>query len=151
LETEKTEILNLHRNRRQTRGSIMKKGLTEKEQKEYLCSKIGESVVFKYPEPPYLLKGKLIDRIVVKDGGDEIVTYWNLIDLIRFEGEEEDWLRITYYRYKNKDRRWVFAGQTSLSDPISHFRDLFVSAIKEKEWIRALFKQVFKKCAKELD
>jgi len=128
----------------------MRKALTEKEQKEYLCSKKGKPVVFKYPEPPYYLKGKLIDRIVVKDRGDDLVTYWNLIDLIRFEGEAEDWLRITYYRYKIKEKKWVFAGQTSLSDPISHFRELFVNAIKEKEWIRPLFKEVFKQCSKEL-
>jgi len=129
----------------------MKKLLSKEEQKAYLYSKIGEPVNFKYPEPPYYLKGKLIDRIVVKDGGDDLVTYWNLIDLIRFEGEEEDWLRITYYRYKNKDKRWVFAGQTSLANPLSGFLELFVNTIKEKEWIRTLFREVYKQCSKELN
>jgi len=122
----------------------------EEEQKEYLLSKIGTSSTFQYPEPPYFLTGTLIDRCVVKDGGDDLVDYWNVIDLIRFEGEEEDWLRITYYRYKKHEKRWVFAGQTSLSNPISYFCDLFVAAIKEKEWIRPLFREVLRQCSREL-
>ncbi len=73
-----------------------------------------------------------------------------MIDLIRFENEDEDWLRITYYRYKKKERRWVFAGQTSFADPISSFRELFVNVIKEKEWIRPLFREIYKRCKKEL-
>ena len=91
------------------------------------------------------MKGKLIDRYVIKGGEDDWVIYWNMIDLIRFETEDEDWLRITYYRYKKKEKRWVFAGQTSFSDPISSFRELFVNAIKEKEWIRLFFKEICKK------
>jgi len=128
----------------------MRKLLSKKEQEAYLCSKIGEPVNFKYPEPPYLLKGKLLDRCVIEAGEDDWVVYWNMIDLIRFEGEDEDWLRITYYRYKKKEKRWVFAGQTSLSDPISQFLELFVMVIKEKEWIRPLFREVYKQCEKEL-
>jgi hypothetical protein len=131
--------------------------LTEKQQRDYLLGKINDPVHFTYPEPPIHRKGKLLDRIIVKDTDDEEVTYWNLIDLIKFEHDEENWLRITYYRYKKKaippKKRtgWVFAGQTSLSDPISKFQELFVNAIKEKEWVRTLFKEVFKQCAKELE
>jgi hypothetical protein len=130
----------------------MKKPLSEEEQRAYLISKIGESVNFKYPEPPYLLKGKLVDRYIISLGyGDEWVDYWMMIDRISFEGQTEDWLRITYYRYKKKEMRWVFAGQTSLTIPISGFLKLFVKAIKDKEWIRPLFREVYKQCFKELD
>jgi hypothetical protein len=97
------------------------------------------------------LIGKLTDRIVVKSGEDEFVRYWNLIDLIRFENEEEDWMRITYYRYKKKEKRWVFAGQTPYSDPISQFEELFITGVKEKDWIRRLFKSVLRQCSKELE
>jgi len=97
------------------------------------------------------LKGKLLDRYAAFDFEDEWVVYWSIIDLIRFEGEDEDWLRITYYRYKKKERRWVFAGQTSLANPISSFLELFVKAIKEKEWIKPLFREVYKQCSKELN
>lgn len=129
----------------------MSKVLTEKEQKAYLLSKIEKPVHFTYPEPPYHFKGTLKDRCVVNDGGDASVTYWNMIDLIEFENEKENWLRLTYYRYKNKEKRWVFAGQTSLSDPISHFEELFTTAVKEKAWIRPLFRNIVKECAKELE
>ncbi|MEM3576882.1 MAG: hypothetical protein QXX51_00290 [Candidatus Bathyarchaeia archaeon] len=54
----------------------MEKPLGKEEQKAYLHSKIGESVNFKYPEPPYLLKGKLLDRYAISLGyGDEWVDY----------------------------------------------------------------------------
>jgi hypothetical protein len=129
---------------------MMRKLLSKEEQKQYLLSRIGDAVNFKYPEPPYLLKGKLLDRYVIAGGEDEWVAYWNIIDLISFENEDEKWLRITYFRYKKKDRRWVFAGQTSLTDPISSFRDLFVNAVKEKDWIRPLFKEVCRQCKREL-
>jgi hypothetical protein len=128
-----------------------RKVLSESEQIEYLNSKIGKPVVFKYPEPPYNRRGELKDRFLVKDTDDDVVTYWNLIDLIKFEHDKENWLRITYYRYKKQEKRWVFAGQTSLSDPISAFEKLFVEAIRKKEWIRPLFKEVFKQCSKELE
>jgi hypothetical protein len=127
----------------------LKKKLNKKEQKAYLLSKIGEPVGFTYPEGPPR-EGKLLDRYVIFDSEDDYVVYWDLIDLIEFKGEDENWLRITYYRYKKKQRRWVFAGQTSISNPIGGFVDLFVKAIKEKEWIRPLFREIYKKCAKEL-
>jgi hypothetical protein len=127
----------------------VRKALTEKEQKEYLCSKIDEPVVFNYPETGHL-RGTLKDRIVFKGREDNLVTYWNMIDWIGFEGRE-DRIRITYYRYKNKEKRWNFAGQTSITLPKSRFRDLFIKAIREKEWIREIFREVFKQCAKELE
>ena len=129
----------------------MREALTKKEQEAYLYGKIGEEVNFTYPEPPYTLEGKLLDRYVVEGGEDDWVTYWNMIDLIRFENEDENWLRITYYRYKKKEKRWVFAGQTSMSNPISEFRELFVGAIKKKEWIRHFFTEICKQCKAELN
>ena len=130
----------------------MKKGLSKEEQKAYLLSKKGRIVTFRYPEPPYVLQGKLFDRFAIKDGVGGGVVYWNVIDLIKFEGEErEDWLRLTYYRYKKKENRWVFAGQTSLTNPISGILELFIKAIKEKDWIRTLFTQVCRQCSKELN
>ena len=131
----------------------MGKGLTEKEQREYLLSKINEPVDFTYPEPPYDFEGTLKDRFVEKSGEDAYVTYWNVIDLIEFKGEDEDWLRVTYYRYKKKaippKKRtgWVFAGQTSLSNPMSEFEELFVKAIKEKHWMRTFFREISKQCS----
>jgi len=126
----------------------MMKVLNREEQKEYLLSKIGNPVKFTYPEGEEPLNGRLLDRYAVFDGEDDSVAYWNVIDLIEFEGEDENWLRITYYRYKKKDNRWVFAGQTSISDPISVFIELFVKVAEEKEWIRPVFKEVCKELSK---
>jgi hypothetical protein len=130
--------------------------LTEQEQKKFLLDKISKSVDFKYPEPPSL-HGKLKDRWVFKNAEDDNVVYWNIMDLIRFENDDEDWVRMTYYRYKKraippkKRVGWVFAGQTSLASPISQFSEFFIDAIKGKEWIRQFFKNIFKQCAKELE
>jgi len=128
----------------------MRELLSKKEQEAYLYSKIGKPVNFKYPEPPFERKGELLDRHVTKVSENDLVVYWYLIDRIRFEGENEDWLRITYCRYKKKERRWVFAGQTSLSGPISNIQKLFIEAIKKKDWVKPLFREVFKQCRKEL-
>jgi hypothetical protein len=88
--------------------------------------------------------------VVCYDGETNSAFYWNLLDLIRFEEEREDWLRISYYRYR-KDGQWVFAGQTSISAPFDSFSKLFIKAIKEKKWIRPLFKEIYEKCQNELN
>ena len=129
----------------------MKKPLSDNEQRKYLLAKIKEPVHFTYPEPPHHLEGILKDRFVLKEGEDEYVTYWDIVDLIEFKKEDEEWLRMTYYRYKKKENRWVFAGQTSLTNPISKFEELFVKAIKEKQWMKTFFKHVFKKCSADLN
>ena len=41
-------------------------------------------------------------------------------------------------------------GQTSTSDPISDFVKPFVKAIKEKEWMQHLFREICRQCEKEL-
>jgi hypothetical protein len=130
----------------------MGKLLTEKEQKDYLLARVGDPVHFTYPEPPYDFEGALMDRFVDKDGEDEYVTYWNIIDLIKFKGEDENWLRITYYRYKKKAippkgrTGWVFAGQTSLTNPMSQFEELFTKATREKQWMKIFFREIIKQC-----
>lgn len=131
----------------------MTTALNLEEQKEYLLNKKGNPVRFKYPEgefSEYPREGSLKDRFVILDSDDGFVVYWNVIDLIEFKDYSEDWLRVTYYRYKKKEMKWVFAGQTSLSNPISGFVQLFVTAIKEKEWIRLFFKEIFQQCSEQL-
>lgn len=104
-------------------------------------------VNFTYPTGEGDLFGKLIDRVVVFDSEYGSIVYWNMVDLIKFEGEDEKWLGITYYRYNKEKRRWVYAGQTSKSEPISSFDELFVKAIKKKEWMRQLFIGIYEKCS----
>jgi hypothetical protein len=110
----------------------LKRILNKEEQEQYIYSKIGGPVAFKYSKGEKSDKsGKLVDRVVCYDGENSKAFYWNLLDLIRFKGEDEDWLRITYYRYK-KEGRWVFAGQTSISDPFGSFSTLFIKAISAR-------------------
>lgn len=129
----------------------MKIALTNKEQYEKLIGKVGNRVAFSYPEKrkdnqlmgfdtkkqKWILEGKLEHRCAVNVEDSDLVAYWYIVDLIRFKGEKELWLRVTYYRYlKKKIPRWVFAGQTSLSGPISYFQKFFKRAIKGDECIR---------------
>jgi len=123
----------------------MRTTLTEEEQRDYLLSKIKEPVHFTYPEPPRHRKGTLVDRFLLKDGEHGSVIYWHMIDRIEFE--DKCWLRITYYRYKKKEKKWNFSGQTSFSTSISRFEELFVKAIKEKQWMKMLFRQILKQCS----
>jgi hypothetical protein len=58
-----------------------------------------------------------------------------VVDLIRFEGEEEDWIRLTYYRHRRSDGRWIFAGQTSFSKSATTLIDLFRGAVS-RPWFR---------------
>jgi len=128
----------------------MKEVLSRKEQKEYLYDKIGNPVKFTYPEGDHLI-GELMDRYVMFESEDDLVTYWFVIDLIKFVDYDEKWIRVSYYRYKKKQRKWVFAGQTSISNTINYLARLFAKAVKEKKWVRPLFKEVCKQCEKELN
>ncbi|MGD0160810.1 MAG: hypothetical protein ABSB89_11010 [Candidatus Bathyarchaeia archaeon] len=147
---------------------LAEKILTEKEQEDHLNNnwKVNPKVTFTFPEGLRIRTGHLLERIVVKDSIEPSVNYWNILDFIKFQHDPDNlWLRITYYRYlkdeivrtkkgKITNKRWIFAGQTSISDPISAFERLFVKAIKEDKsgkWIRPLFKNIMKECHKELE
>lgn len=105
-------------------------------------SKIGSQVKFSYPERERSKTGTIMKRVVSCDDEDEKVVYWNVVDFINFEGQAEPWLRITYYRYKKPQGRWVFAGQTSISDPIDRMVEFFSEVAKEEPRFRDFIEQV---------
>ena len=101
-----------------------------------------KKVHFKYPGIEGDLNGTLKDRCVLS-AGDNIggVPYWDVIDLITFEGQTEpDFMRIGYFR--KPLNRLVWGSQTTITEPLSTWKRLFVKAAKEKEWFRTLLEEV---------
>ena len=110
---------------------------------EKILKPIGKRVKFKYPSAEGSRKGTLEYRAIVRSApGRTGVPYWDVIDRIKFEGERERWLRITYYR-KPKDRL-IFGGQTALAEPIRVWKRILVKGAKEKKWFRVLLTNVMK-------
>lgn len=112
--------------------------------KEKMLSRIGKRVTFTYPEG-VKRQGILKDRNVIESGyldscNLESAFYWDVIDLIEFEGESEPMMRITYYR--KLGNRLVFAGQTTITEPISTWKRLLLETAQKKAWFRALLEDV---------
>src|ERR1044072_1596366 len=107
-----------------------------------ILSKIGKKVNFKYPGDEGQKQGILIDRAVFESNYVGEVPYWDVVDLIEFEGEPElEFIRITYYR-KKPGKHLNFSGQTSITEPISVWRKMLVSVAREKKWFRCLLQDV---------
>jgi hypothetical protein len=102
--------------------------------KARLMKRVGARVIFTYPGAEgVVLKGLLKDRAVVASGARGGVQYYDVVDLIAFDSEPESLhIRITYYRHLPNDRL-VFAGQTSICEPVSVWTRLLAEA-REKDW-----------------
>ena len=108
---------------------------------EKILSRIGEPVVYNYPGDEGQRRGVLADRYVISTSRNPTrVRYWHIVDLIKFSGYREPWIRIGYYR-KTKDRL-VFAGQTTSTYRVSEWRRLLAHAAQEKKWFRRLLNDV---------
>ncbi len=70
----------------------------------------------------------------------DAIQYWDIVDLIEFKDEAEKWIRIGYYRQSKG--RLIFAGQTTITEPISMRKSILLNAAKEKEWFRDLLEEV---------
>jgi hypothetical protein len=120
--------------------------MTEDEAKirEQILSRVGKKVSFKYPGSEGDKHGILKERTVVKSTtAPGAVPYWDVVDLIEFEKEDEPkWLRIGYYRKPGKKLNW--GSQTTITEPISVWKRLLVNAAKEKKWFRDLLEDVMK-------
>ena len=112
-----------------------------------ILSRIGKLVVYNYQGDEGKQCGVLADRYVISTSREPTrVRYWHIVDLIKFSGYRESWIRIGYYR-KAKDRL-VFAGQTTSTHRVSQWRRLLVQAAKEKRWFRKLLNDVAKELRK---
>ena len=106
-----------------------------------ILSKIGDDVNFTYPEGSKRI-GKLVDR-VVEIGSTSIHSegkdYYNVFDLIKFPDDDEENIRFGYYIYDDVNGlRW--GSQTTLCEPVSLIRDLFLKAHK-RDWFSTLFSE----------
>jgi hypothetical protein len=101
-------------------------------------------VNFQYPGDEGCKKGVLVYRAVLYSGvGSSGVPYWDIVDLIRFPDDpERDWMRIGYFR--KLPHRLVFAGQTTITEAIATWKQLFVHAAREKPWFKALLEEVMR-------
>jgi hypothetical protein len=105
---------------------------------------IGKKVSFKYPGNEGEKNGILKDRAVVKSIQEPgTVPYWDVVDLIEFQGEKEpEWIRIGYYRKPKDKLNW--GSQTTITEPISIWKRILVNTAKEKKWFRDLLLDVIK-------
>ncbi len=110
---------------------------------EKIRSRIGEEVFFTFPTSEGNQNGILKDRAIIEsDNGPQEVPYWDVVDLIEFKDETEQWLRIGYYR--KPGNKLIWGSQTTITEPISVWKKIFVNAAKEKKWFRDLLEDVMK-------
>ena len=100
--------------------------------KARLMKAVGEPVRFAYLGNKGVQTGRLKDRVVGTGSCVPGVQYYDVVDLIEFDGQSEPWVRITYYRHL-PDGRMIFAGQTSICEPISVWTRLRAAA-RQKDW-----------------
>ena len=106
-----------------------------------ILSRIGKEVTFTYPGNEGIKRGILKDRMVIESVNEVgAVPYWDVVDLMEFKDEKEDWLRIGYYRKPHE--RLVFGGQTSITETISIWKKILVNTAREKEWFRNILEEV---------
>ena len=114
---------------------------TDEEIQRQILSRVGQRVNFTYPGTEGSLGGVLKERIVIKGGigASPDIPYWDVVDLIEFEGTAEPLcMRVGYYRYSGGRLNW--GSQTTLTEPLSVWRQLFTSA-KAQPWFADLLQR----------
>lgn len=105
---------------------------------------IGEPVSFKFPGSEVNKAGILKDRaIVISNPRTKGVPYWDVVDLIEFQGEPKPlWIRIGYYRKPKGKLNW--GSQTTITEPIDVWKRLLIQAARQKFWFRSLLEDVMR-------
>jgi len=113
-----------------------------------ILSCIGRKVSFKYPGIEGDKHGILKDRAVVESTNEiGAVPYWDVVDLIEFNSEKEpEWIRIGYYRKPKQKLNW--GSQTTITEPVSIWKRIFVNTAREKKWFRDLLDDVMNELKK---
>ena len=115
-----------------------------------ILSAIGKKVNFTYPEGEGKKQGILKERVALKSTNRYLnVPYWNVVDLIEFQGEQEPRIRIGYYRKPRNSLNPRYASQTTITEPVSVWKEILVNAAQEKKWFRELIEDVMRRLKTE--
>lgn len=106
---------------------------TDEEIERQIVGKIGKPVKFRYPDDEGDRRGVLKERVVIKGSvGFKGIPYWDVVDLIEFQGAKKPlWMRVGYYRYTKG--RLVWGSQTTLTEPLDIWQKLFAEA-RSRPW-----------------
>lgn len=107
-----------------------------------ILSCMGKPVTYTYPGDEPGQHGILKDRSVFESPYGGAVPYWDVVDLIEFEGHKEQFIRIGYYR--KPGNRLNYGSQTTITETIPGWKGLLLKAAKEKKWFRELLDDVMK-------
>ena len=107
-----------------------------------ILMKIGKPVAFQFPENEGRKQGILRDRTVMPSLGSTGVWYWDVVDLIEFAEESEPWIRVGYYRKPGDQLVW--GSQTTITEPVTVWKQLLIQAAREKPWFMSLLNDVMK-------
>ena len=104
--------------------------------------KIGKPVSFKFPGGEGDKRGILKDRaVIISNPRTKGVPYWDVVDLIEFQGELKPlWIRIGYYRKPKDTLNW--GSQTTITEPVDVWKRLLVQTARQKVWFRRLLEDV---------
>ena len=112
-----------------------------------ILSCIGRTVTFKYPGDEGTRHGTLKDRAVFESHfAPGEVPYWDVVDLIAFKGEPEECMRIGYYRKPGQHLIW--GSQTTITEPVSLWKEMLIKVAREKIWFRKLLEDVMSELEK---
>jgi hypothetical protein len=114
---------------------------TDEEIKILSC--IGKPVTYTYPGDEPSQHGILKDRSVFESPYGGTVPYWDVVDLIEFEGQQErEFIRIGYYR--KPGNKLNYGSQMTITETVSGWKGMLVKAAREKKWFRELLDDVMK-------
>lgn len=115
----------------------------QSEEIKKILSCVGKPVHFTFPPGEPAQRGVLKERTVFVSPYGGTVPYWDVVDLIEFEGQNEpEFIRIGYYRKPGKRLNW--GSQTTITETVSGWKGLLVKAAREQKWFRKLLDDVMK-------
>jgi hypothetical protein len=115
--------------------------MVTREEEKRILNRIGSDVHFAYPSPEPHFQGKLKDRCVMWAPSWTGVPYWDVVDLIEYT-KPKKFLALRFGYYRKSKRKLIWGSQTTLTEPIKTFKELFVKTAREKKWFKDFLEDV---------